>query len=321
MHWVILTDDYPPCDGGVATWTAAVAQGLRAAGDEVSVFCRFRQGLSEARGVRGPWFGRFGHRWLALAARNATKRADRVLATTWTVAQTVVRGRIPVDVIFHGSDATHENSERAIVSKQAARRFSVSGFLQQRLAAEWLGAAVLPVPVDLVPMNPLGKRWGFVGRATALKGGDRFIRLVAAAGVEGEIIGDGPELSSWKALAEQCGARIAFRGRLSHDAACSAMLGFERLFLLSRTRADGSGAEGLGLVLAEAAARGIPSIGSPVGGIPELATRVLTDPDDIGASLQQMRIWNIPELREEACHRLNGHGVAATVRRLKQTSG
>jgi len=42
---VILSDDFSPLDGGIATWAAAVAGGLHAAGHEVLVFARFRDGL------------------------------------------------------------------------------------------------------------------------------------------------------------------------------------------------------------------------------------------------------------------------------------
>src|SRR5690606_33991204 len=106
MRWVILTDDHPPAPGGVATWTAAVADGLRRAGDAVEVFARWRPDLPpEVRGVRGPSFGRRGGWWLRWAARRALPRADAVLATTWPVAAGLPAG-LPLHVVFHGSDLT-----------------------------------------------------------------------------------------------------------------------------------------------------------------------------------------------------------------------
>ena len=36
VRWVILTDDFPPCSGGVAVWTAAVADGLARRGEGYS---------------------------------------------------------------------------------------------------------------------------------------------------------------------------------------------------------------------------------------------------------------------------------------------
>ena len=85
MRWVILTDDFPPGLGGIATWTAWAAAALRSVG-AVEVFARARPGLVGAVAVGGRHFSRHGGRHLARAAFGELRRADAVLATTWPMA-------------------------------------------------------------------------------------------------------------------------------------------------------------------------------------------------------------------------------------------
>ncbi len=310
MRWLIATDDFPPCDGGVATWTAAVADALQRAGHEVVVLARARPGLGQGVpyrvvGVRGPSFARWGGLWTALAALG--RRPDRILATTWPVA-TALRGA-PLDVVVHGSDLTRparDPSSRARVLRGASRRFAVSHYLAERLAREGLDAEVLPPPIDAGPPRPPAQAgpWGMVGRATALKGGDRFVRLVAAADVRGVVIGDGPARPSWEALARRLGADVRFLGRLDRDAVRAEVSGWSLAALLPRTAPDGSGAEGYGLALAEAAALGVATVGCRTGGVPEAVGGglVLDDPDDVSRSVVTIRDWLRPD-RGEACLR------------------
>ncbi len=91
------------------------------------------------------------------------------------------------------------------------------------------------------------------------------------------------------------------------------------LLLLPRTTAEGRGAEGLGLVALEAAARGTPTVGCYTGGVPEAVGPgvLLADPDcpdlvpvqalladpDAGAAV---RAWVATR-----------HGPSAFVRRLE----
>lgn len=334
MRWLVVTDDFPPLDGGVATWTAAVAGALHREGHGVTVLARRRAGLGHGLpyrviGVPGPSFARRGALWTALAATPLLSRVDRVLASTWPVAALLAplaaRLGLPLDLVVHGSDVTRPPRDPAAFARTfraASRVFAVSDFLRGVLAERGVDAQVLPAPVDAGPPVDrvrTGASWVMVGRATPLKGGERFIRLVRVAGVRGTVFGGGPSLSSWKALAADLGAPVDFRGDVSRAALASALPAFDAAFLLPRPDSDGAGAEGYGLTLVEAAAAGVATVGCRTGGVPEAvgAGLVLDDPDDDAASAVAVRAWWTPE-RGEACRRWAAEhaGTAAVARRL-----
>jgi glycosyltransferase involved in cell wall biosynthesis len=205
-----------------------------------------------------------------------------------------------------------------------ARWFAVSRFLADALAARGVSATVLPAPVDARPKPPPTRiqpeRWVYVGRATAQKGGDRFVRLVAHAGVEGVIYGEGPTLPAWRALATELGAPVRFAGRVSRARVLEALSDADLALLLPRVDADGTGAEGFGLALVEAAAAGLATVGCRTGGVPEAvgAGLILEDPDDVEASAAAIRRWLSPE-RAHACwaYARDNHGIARVVDALR----
>jgi glycosyltransferase involved in cell wall biosynthesis len=162
-----------------------------------------------------------------------------------------------------------------------------------------------------------------VARATPLKGGERFVRIVAAAGKRGIIVGDGPALSRWKGLAESVGAEVRFTGAVSHSRAMAHIASMEVLLLLPRTHEDGSGAEGAGLVLLEAASLGVPGVGCRTGGVPEALGPglILEDPDDAAASAVAIRAWISPDRGRRAREWLAAnHGKARLARALRDIS-
>jgi phosphatidylinositol alpha-1,6-mannosyltransferase len=65
--------------------------------------------------------------------------------------------------------------------------------------------------------------------------------------------------------------------------------------------------EGFGIVFLEAAARGVPAIGSPIGGVPdavadgETGMLVAPDPDAIAEAIEQFR--SDPEMRDAMARR------------------
>ena len=140
-------------------------------------------------GVRGPSFGRWGGVWMSASAWWRIQEGDRVIATTWPVATHIMRRCIArgvtAHVVFHGSDLTRPPQDEAgfhRVCREATHRWTVSRFLQRELADRGYDAEVLPSPIALdVPKRqdvPSPDRWLYVARATPLKGGDRFLRLV-----------------------------------------------------------------------------------------------------------------------------------------------
>ncbi|MCA9494472.1 MAG: glycosyltransferase family 4 protein [Myxococcales bacterium] len=302
----------------MSAWTGAVAEALVGEGHDVRVFARRRPELdtvpgTRTVGVRGPSFGAHGGTWLGWGAMAALARADRVVATTWPVATLAARMGLPLAVVAHGSDLAPRLVSTGACRRTfslASRRFAVSRWLADRVPG---GAWVLPAPVDAAPRPArLGSHtWAFVGRAIRGKGGDRFVRWVARAGVRGLMVGDGPELEAWRRLARVLGARIRFAGALRREEVRALIPVVDLVCLPARQGPDGM-AEGLGLVLIEAAAVGVPTVGTAVGGVPEALGPeglVVPDPDDAAAAVDAIRGWWSVERGERAwawCREVHG---------------
>ena len=109
----------------------------------------------------------------------------------------------------------------------------------------------------------------FMGRMTALKGGDLLVRAMADAGARlGRTltlvtIGDGPQRAAWERLAAECGVPCEGFGWLTGDARWTALARASVLAVPS------TWPEPFGLVGLEAAALGIPAIAFDVGGVRE----------------------------------------------------
>jgi glycosyltransferase involved in cell wall biosynthesis len=183
---------------------------------------------------------------------------------------------VPVLVAWHGSDLTRPavRPGRAEVARRA-RNVTVSRFLADTLLHETgARATVLPAPIDrLVPVAQ-GPRWLVVARLVASKGVDTALLQAADAGRDVTVVGDGPERAALEALARTLPVDVRFHGALPH--AQIPWAGHEVVILTPRAEPDGSGAEGLGMVLLEGAARGLRPLGNDVGGVPE-ATRPSVD--------------------------------------------
>jgi glycosyltransferase involved in cell wall biosynthesis len=113
-----------------------------------------------------------------------------------------------------------------------------------------------------------GFRVGWVGRLSAEKGWDVFLRALAAMGAGAEapsasIIGDGPEAGAARALAGTLGLsrRLCWHGTVGE--AARLYRAFDVFVLSSR-------AEGTPMVLFEAMAAGVPIVATAVGGVPDV---------------------------------------------------
>jgi len=237
---------------------------------------------------------------------------------------------IPLHIFFHGSEITNSPWSRwgfEKVCAKATHRWAVSEYLVGVLRAYKVEASRIPIPVDISrlcvdPLPPAPQDWLYVARATELKGGERFLRLIATdPDAVGTVIGDGPALGAWKKLATSLGVgkRVAFRGALPPGEVRAAMEAHDLCLLLPTQRGDGSGAEGLGICLLEGALAGMAVIGCDTGGVSEAvgAGLILENPDDPKASLVQIREWWSAE-RGAECGRwvVANHGPDATVRVL-----
>jgi glycosyltransferase involved in cell wall biosynthesis len=274
MRWVILTDDYPPAPGGIATWTRWAATTL-ATRHAVDVYCRARPGLVSGDGlaihpVRARSFARRGPVALAWAARGALRDADGVLCTTWPVARVVRRWR-PVHVVGHGGDLVRPRRPALLerVWPGCAHHWVVSEHLRSVAVSRGLDARVLPVPVVAEAPAGQGSRWVFVARALHGKGGDTFLRWVQEAGATGDVVGDGPALASWRRQAERHGLDVRFHGTRTRAEVATVLERARAVFLPSRRTLS----EGLGLTLLEARSRGIRVVTTGHGGTREAAGR------------------------------------------------
>lgn len=327
MRWLFLTDDHPPMIGGIATFVTNVATALVARGDDVTVVARGSRQPVAVPGTRlvrafGPSFGRYAGRWLAIAGARSLWQADRIVATTWVAGTAASRLGRDLTVIAHGSDITRPPVRGPATFRRvwrgASQRLAVSDYLTDQLARQGVQATRVPMPVSVSTTSPpprkAQRRWGYVGRITAQKGVDRFVRWVAAANVEGVVVGEGPALPVVRALAAHLGAAVRFVGPLTRDRLADLFEDLDLVVLAPRTQSDGSGAEGLGLALVEAAAQGVPSVGTAVGGVPEVAGLVVDHPDEPFKAARAIRKWWTPDRGAEAwaaCR--DQHGIDRTL--------
>ncbi len=296
MTWHLVTTDLPPLDGGVATWAHGAAEALHAAGESLIVHARvFAPQPRSYPVVRmlGRSWARWAPWWSAASVLPRLHAGDRVLCATWPLAVRLharcARLGVPLFVAWHGSDLTRP----ALIAGLDAVRAAAIHVPVSRYLGSLLGAphTVLPVPIDPLFPVPRGERILVVARLNALKGVDRALRLACRLGRPITVVGEGPAREALEALAVDLGVSFTFTGSLPREQIPWA--GTWALVLLSRPDTalppcapsswcpppGGAGQEGLGLVLLEAAARGIPSIGSRVGGIAEAASVVLDDPE------------------------------------------
>jgi len=250
---------------------------------------------------------------------------DRLLCTTWPMAlhawERTARLDIGLDVTFHGSDLTMPARDTRGFQNvvEGANRWAISDYLRGLLDARAMPATTLPAPIDPAPARQRPTEcghWGLVARAAPLKGIERFIRLVAQAGVRATIVGDGPVLHASQKLARELGADVSFTGALPRHSVLDAMRTMDLCCLLPTTDRLGTGAEGLGFTLLEAASVGVPVVGCRTGGVPEAVGPglLLEDPDDVDASVQAIVDWWTPSHGATARDWLaEHHGVAKTV--------
>ena len=206
------------------------------------------------------------------------------------------RLRVPLITTFHGFDATL--STAALLSSPAwmnyplfrhrlAKRgdlfLCVSSFIRDRVVAMGFPAERTHVHYTGVDCQAIQLRDPseetatilHVARLVDMKGTSYLIRAFAALPYEHKdvqliIIGDGPLKRPLRTLARLLAVegRVQFLGALPHTQVLAWMRKAAMLVLPSVQTTTGR-VEGLGMVLLEAAATGVPVIASRVGGIPE----------------------------------------------------
>ncbi|MBN1334850.1 MAG: glycosyltransferase family 4 protein [Deltaproteobacteria bacterium] len=310
--WHVVTGDFPPrFSGGVATWMLGAARALAGDGGRVVVHARasgigwtvaerrFDRTLPfEVHRVAGRSWNARQTAHVARAVLPRLSAQDRVLAATWTLAVDLAAPcrdrRVPLVVLAHGSDVTRLGlaTPPGLVALSGSARFlAVSAFLVRALATHGVSASVVPSPVDPCSISAEAREGLLVvARLTPLKGVDRALKLASALGWPITVAGEGPERTRLGRLAGALGSDAIFTGRREGEALDLLYRRTACLVLLSRPDDRGAGAEGLGLVVLEAAARGTPAVVSDVGGLPEAARAgcVLRDPDDLEAAVDRV---------------------------------
>lgn len=181
-----------------------------------------------------------------------------------------------------------------------------------RLRTTWIPNPLPPAAAAPEPVPRLSRVLA-VGRLAAIKRFDLAITAFTDAAVPGwqlHLIGDGDQEHTLRRLAAPAGDTVVFRGRIP----AAGMPGeYAAAQLLVMTSAH----EGFGMVIAEAAAAGTPSVAFNVsGGVRSLVrhdhTGLLVTPGDLDALTQALRALMSDPARR---HRL-GRGARTVTERL-----
>jgi len=257
-------------------------------------------------------------------ARLISRRAPAVIHAHMPPAELYVRAallmrldsRTPLVISRHNTerffDGPMELSIARFVARRANRVIAISRAVEGDTLARGLVAPscidVIPYGIDPAPFrirNPqyragLRSRWGFtpddfvvgaIARLAPQKGLDVLLEAFASAASRSErhlrlaVVGEGPLGPALSAQARALGrdGSVVWLGRQPPADVPSILAAFDLFALPSRY-------EGLGLVLLEALAAGIPIVASRVGPIPEIirdgTTGMLVPPDDPEALAQ-----------------------------------
>ncbi len=200
---------------------------------------------------------------------------------------------VPLITTFHGFDATLSTAAllsspawayyplfRRQLAAQGAMFLCASKFIRGRLIAMGFPESLTRthyIGVDCRRITPRDATEAqqiilHVARLVEVKGTLHLLRAFARLGGQAElvIIGDGPLRKSLAAEAVSLGvaSRVRFLGALPQAEVLTWMRKAAMLVLPSVRTGTGR-IEGLGMVTLEAAATGVPVVGSDIGGIPE----------------------------------------------------
>ncbi|TWB08893.1 glycosyltransferase involved in cell wall biosynthesis [Nitrospirillum amazonense] len=203
---------------------------------------------------------------------------------------------LPLITTFHGFDATLSTAAlmmspawvnyplfRGRLARQGDLFLCASAFIRERVLAMGFPVErtrVHYIGVDCQAIRPRDPEEEtptilHVARLVEVKGAEYLIRAFSLLAdwhpkAQLDIIGDGPLRKPLQRLAGTLGlsSRIRFLGALPHTEVLARMRRAAMLVLPS-VRTNTGRVEGLGMVMLEAAATGVPVIGSRIGGIPE----------------------------------------------------
>ncbi len=322
MKMLLITLEYPPQKGGVASYYVGVVSELKRRGHEVVV---------KLDGLLSKWvFPRWLNAYFALSTILKKEKPDVIavgnILPLGTVAY-LLRRKIPYIVFVHGTDILWTQKywwRRWMAQKILARAKLVvanSEFTRSQLtviSSQFTEKSVVVYPcpnmvsnVEQAQVEALRRKLGLngkkvlltLGRVVARKGYDTVLRALPeilrhVPNVVYVVAGDGPDLERLQNLVARGfmprsgGTQdaalqnwVRFVGEIS-DEERAAYFALCDLFVMP-SRQIGPEVEGFGIVYLEAALFGKPSIGGRSGGVPEAIldgkTGALVDPTDASA--------------------------------------
>jgi phosphatidyl-myo-inositol dimannoside synthase len=297
---LVLTQNFFPDVGGIQVYVTQLVKALAARGEQVTVYADATRGAEAFDATMdGVTVLRFGgprplrrlhkafsaHRWLAATP------CKGIVCDSWKSIDLQPRPRVPLVVLAHGNEYLARGWRwRQRVTKAlrktdvvaAASQFTAN--LVQPYATDRTVVQVLHPPIEPLPeaqpaaLARLAERaarkrplLAGIGRLEPRKGFDKVIAALPQLAqrfpdVTLAIGGDGPDRTRLEALAQDNGVgdRVLLLGRVD-DAMRGALLSSADLFVMP-TRRAGRSVEGYGIVYAEAAWYGVPSVAGAEGG-------------------------------------------------------
>ena len=291
MRILHLYKDYYPVLGGIENYIKVLAEAHAAQGYQVTVLVCAPGPRSEVKELHGVRIYRAAR--LATAAsmplslqqplRLARLQADVIhLHAPYPLGEVsawLLKRRTPWVMTYH-SDIVRQKGWLKLYApllRRVLRRVDRILVTSPRYleTSQWLRPVrdrclVSPLGVDHQRFHPPATpyegppRLLFVGRLRYYKGLDTLLQalLLLPGDVTLEVVGSGPMLAEWQALAGRLGvaSRVHFRGEISDDA----LLGVYRHVTLFVLPANAR-AEAFGMVLLEAMASGLPCVTTEIG--------------------------------------------------------
>ena len=298
---LVLTQCFPPETGGIENLVGGFAAALGETGRSVTVMAdptdgdrTFEAHLDNVAVQRFGGLKPLRRRLKAWSAGRLIARGgvEAVFCDSWKSLELLARTEVPVAVMAHGMEFPPKISERK--RQRIAHAFSKAATViaNSRYTADLARPYVSP-PTRLVIVHPpirpqpapgsaalqrlsaltQGARPLLVGlaRLEPRKGFDRVIQSLPGLaqkfpGIRLAIGGGGGDAARLEALAREAGVadRVHLLGRVGDDDK-AALLASADLFVMP-TRREGNSVEGFGIVYAEAAWYGVPSLAGSDGG-------------------------------------------------------
>ena len=169
--------------------------------------------------------------------------------------------------------AQHPGVHFVAVSRSIKQRAIEYGLPPERISVRHIGIDLSRFEASGTPISNRQPRILYVGRLVEKKGGEFLIRAYArlrssVPGARLVMVGDGPLAGPLVTLAADLRAPVEFLGSCSR-AEVKRQLGLARVFCLPSVTAGNGDAEGMGMVILEAQACGVPVITSARGGSDE----------------------------------------------------